>query len=268
MDYFTFMATDSPPFLVRTSGLMDRNRYHSTPGTRQDDVMLTVFLGGRGTYRNSSGTVYVGADMAGLVPPEDPGVLMADTADPYVHYWCRFNGEYAVHMALTIIAERGARFFPIGNAEEVADCLRQMGRRMSRTLPESMGRREALLAQALVALQRTQPAQGSPPVVAATVEEYLREHISEPTNLSRMADHFMVSRTTLCRAVKRACGTSVQRLHEQLKFEWARTLLSVGRPNVAEVARRVGYEDQFYFSRVFRRHAGVSPKQWQKQVAG
>ncbi len=256
------MSSSIPPFLVRTAGLIDRQPYHSTPGTRMDDIMLTVFLAGGGSYRNGRGTSYVHGDMVGLVPPEDPGVLMADPHDPYVHYYCRFNGSYAANLAHRTIADRGARFFSVVNAAELADYLRQMGRYSSRSLPEEMGKREALLARALVALRAPGKSETVPPITAATVDEYLRDHIADPTDLGRMADHFAVSRTTLCRRVKETCGDTAQRLHEKLKMEWARTLLSMDRFSVAAVALRVGYRDPFYFSRVFRKHAGIGPKRW------
>ncbi len=229
--------------------------------------MLTVFLDGNGVYRNNSGTVHVHGSMAGLVPPTDPGLLMADPQSPYVHYYCRFRGSYAVWLAARVLSEYPARFFTVLNAEELADCIRRMGRYSSPGLPSVMGPREALLARALTALVE-RPAQGGrPPLVEAAVEEYLRNHIAEPTNLSRMADHFVVSRTTLCRTVVRVCGTSVQRMHERMKMEWARTLLSTKRFNVSQVARRVGYHDPLYFSRVFSRSVGVGPKAWSRAPA-
>lgn len=265
---FPMMTAPATPFLVRTAGLIDRQPYHSTPGTRQDDMMLTVFLAGGGTYRNSRGITYVHADMAGLVPPDDAGVLMADSRDPYVHYYCRFNGPYAVALARRTIADRRARFFSVTNAPELADYLRQMGRYSSRSFPEEMGKREALLAQALVALRNPATSETVPPITAATVDEYLRDHIAAPTDLGRMADHFAVSRTTLCRRVKEKCGDTAQQIHERLKMEWARTLLSMGRFSVSAVALRVGYRDPFYFSRVFRKHVGSSPKRWVAEVSG
>ncbi len=256
-----------PPFQVRTAGCIDRAPYHTTPGTRQGDVMLTVFVDGSGSYRNSNGCLHVHGNMAGLVPPVDPGVLMADPGDPYLHYYCRFNGDYAVGLAQAIIEEHGVRFFPIVNAEEVAGYLRHMGRYGSRELPTTIGRREALLIQALVALRS--PESTEPPLlVQASFEEYLREHIAEPTNLSRMAEHFLVSRTTLCRVVRSTCGMTVQRMHERLKIEWAQTLLGLGQFNVAQVALRVGYHDPLYFSRVFKRVTGNSPRQWLGSMRG
>jgi AraC-like DNA-binding protein len=262
MDYLSNMHTPSPPFQVRTAGFINRQPYHSTPGTRQGDIMLTVFLDDFGVYRNSHGTIHVHGAMVGLVTPVDPGVLMADAQSPYVHYYCRFRGSYAVWLTRQILAARSARFFAVANAEAVADCVRRMGHHSSPTLPDTMGPREGLLAQALVELTAAPVESGKPVLLPATVEEYLRNHIAEPTSLSRMADHFMVSRTTLCRTVARVCGDSVQRIHERMKLEWAQTLLATGRYNVSEVAHRVGYRDPLYFSRVFGRALGVAPKPW------
>jgi len=47
-----------------------------------------------------------------------------------------------------------------------------------------------------------------------------------------------------------------------MKMDWARALLAESGLPVTEVARRVGYADPFYFSKVFRRHAGDSPSRW------
>ena len=226
--------------------------------------MLTVFLAGYGIYRNSAGTRVIEKDFAGLVPPEDEGVLMADSADPYVHYYSRFNGEYAVQMAREIIALRGDRFFAVSNAGEVANCIRQMGSFISRELPTRVGRREALLVQALTLLAEPQTTAEGRVLTAEAIQEYLRERIAEPTHLDKMAGHFFVSKTSLCRAVKKLCGETIQTMHERQKIEWARTLLKLGTLNVTEVSMRVGYEDPFYFSRVFSKLTGMSPRDWRK----
>ncbi|MBW7461479.1 helix-turn-helix domain-containing protein, partial [Paenibacillus sepulcri] len=42
----------------------------------------------------------------------------------------------------------------------------------------------------------------------------------------------------------------------------ARRLLLVSGRSVREVAHRVGYRDEFYFSRLFRKHTGVTPSQY------
>jgi AraC-like DNA-binding protein len=252
-----------PPFQVRTAGLVDRWTFHSTPGTRQGDIMLTVFLAGRGVYRNSQGSIEVTGGMAGLVPPEDAGILMADAGDPYAHYYCRFSGGYAIAMARSVLKARGARFFGVSNADALAACLSPIGRFHRKDLPERMGLPEALLAQALVLLQDEPRLTGRWEELSATsLRYYLRDRVSAPTKLSEIAGHFGVSVSTLCRKAQALCGQSVQQLHEAAKIEWAKVLLSTGTLNVSEVALRVGYADPFYFSRVFKLRVGSPPKGW------
>ena len=79
---------------------------------------------------------------------------------------------------------------------------------------------------------------------------------------------FFVSKTSLCRAAKKLCGETIQTMHERQKIEWARTLLKLGTLNVTEVSMRVGYEDPFYFSRVFSKLVGMSPRDWRKSGQG
>ncbi len=251
------------PFLVRTHGLVDRVRLHSTPGTKDGDIMLTAFLCGRGQYRNSEGTIAVGADMIGIVPPDDPGILLADRDDPYRHYYCRFRGTYATHRARQIIARTGCRFFASPHAQAVADCIRRMGTAHTGTLSLCMGTREVALAEALVLLGPSNPAQSNS-LSASSLASYLHELVSDPTDLGLIAEHFSVSVPTLCRNARPLLGTTIQRYHERVRIEWAKRLLRETSLRIGEVAARVGYSDPLYFSRVFRQAAGVSPRAWRK----
>ncbi len=230
--------------------------------------MLTVFLTGRGTYFNSSLDLTVSGNMAGLVPPEDEGVLMADPDEPYDHFYCRFNGGYALTLARTIIERRGRRFFPVDNAGELADCLRPM---CGVRLTGPVGRftlHEANLARVL-ALLLAEPGQAQAPRLDNdTLQRYLEEHIEEPFELEAMASFFHLTRTSLCRAVRAISGASAQSLQETLKIERSCRLIRHGNLTVSEVALRVGYNDPYYFSRVFKKHTGFSPRHWRRQISG
>jgi len=250
-----------PPFQVRTAGLTKNNPYHSTPGTRQNDIMLTVFLAGQGYYQNTAGRRTIEPHTVGLVDPIDPGVLMADPSDPYTHYYCRFNGPYAVHLARTIVKARRDRFFFVPDADQVADRIHRMGPIYRTELPGCMGHAEVLLAETLVLL--AQPAQtASSTFSLPALEQYLLDHLTEPHDLARIADHFHLSKASLCRLARKHTRSTVVRVSESMKMDWAKTLLETGGLSVAEVARRVGYRDPFYFSRVFKKHIGRNPKAW------
>ncbi|MFH1377452.1 MAG: AraC family transcriptional regulator [Planctomycetota bacterium] len=257
-----------PPFLVRTAGLNHRVKYHSSPGTKEGDYMLNVFVDGRGVYVNPSGRTLITKSMVGLVPPVNEGIQMADPDDPYVHYYCRFRGEYAAHLAEDIIRRRQARFFKVASVEHIADCIQRMGRIHRSEFPDEMGRIEALLADALISLNATPDSVTAPALNVESILQYLTDHIASPTSLDAMASHFFVSKSTLCRAMKSLLNATVQAQHETMKIDWAKTLLRSGTLNVTDVSLRTGYSDLFYFSRVFKKHTGVSPKQWQKGKEG
>jgi AraC-like DNA-binding protein len=255
--------TVEAPVIVRTSGHINGNPRHSTPGTKLDDYMLTVFVGGKGYYKRRAETVTIRPPMIGIVPSRDEGLLFSDTEDPYDHYYCRFTGDYGKMIADTILRRREHRFFPEDCTVEAADLIRKMGKCYRRSLPELMGAEEVYLLQILVMLLGGRSLPEQRVLNIDTLSVYLEERIDRKTDIAETADYFMMSPSTLCRRVKEETGSTVQKIHERIKMDWARSLLSLGGLRVGEAAERLGYSDQFYFSRVFSRYTGVGPKQWQ-----
>ncbi|MHC4916201.1 MAG: helix-turn-helix domain-containing protein [Planctomycetota bacterium] len=232
-----------PPFRVRTAGHIATKPHHSTPGSKQGDVMLTVFLAGRGFYFLDRGRSVVETGTVGLVEDRNPGILLADPADPYDHYYCRFSGDYARAMAARIVRARGGRFFHHERHEEVADLIRRMGHVHRALLPERLGLPELLLAEALVVISEP-PSQPAPRLTTHSLRHYLLEHVSEPFELARAAEHFGMSRASLCRAARRITGRTVLDTAEELKVDWARTLLASGALNVTGLSPRAWLDSQ------------------------
>ncbi len=225
--------------------------------------MLTVFIGGTGYYKRKEETLLIRPPMAGIVPPQDAGLLYSGQDDPYDHFYCRFTGGYGKFLADEILRRRGRRFFTEEGALKLADSLRKMGKCNRRTPPELPGGREVLLLNVLVLLLGEDRLAEQRLLNAETLSAYLEERIDRKADLDEIAAFFRMSRSSLCRRVKKETGTTVQRIHERIKMDWAMSLLSLGGLRVGEAAERLGYSDPFYFSRVFSKHAGVSPKQWQ-----
>jgi AraC-like DNA-binding protein len=119
-----------------------------------------------------------------------------------------------------------------------------------------------MLAHLLAMLDNPPPAE--PVLTARGLEHYMLDHLADPASLSAVADHFGLSPCYLSRRAKTLLGDTLIRTWERLKIRWARTLLREPSFTVAQVARRVGYEDAFYFSKVFKAHTGRSPRAWRR----
>ncbi|MEX0745815.1 MAG: AraC family transcriptional regulator [Phycisphaeraceae bacterium] len=261
-------------YRMRTLGRVRGAAYHSTRGTYHDDAMLTVFLTGRGVYLQGKRRQALKAGMVGLVlPTEQPGILMADPDEPYDHFYCRFAGHEALTVAQRIRAEHGGPpFVAAPNWSTIAEHLRSAlpaDSDVSQLTPEQPERAtvcDAALMAALAVLDRNEGAALSTRLTGDALRVYLRDHVAEPVQLAQVAEHFAVSKAHLCRQARPLLGRTVQQEWEAIKLQWAAVLLGEPSLSIAEVARRVGYGDPFYFSRVFRRSVGLSPSNYRKRV--
>jgi len=90
--------------------------------------------------------------------------------------------------------------------------------------------------------------------------QYLDEHFTEPVSLDQMARRLNVSPFYLSHVFSRESEFSLFATLTRLRMERARKLLQAGRLSVKEAAHAVGYEDESYFAKVFRKHVGVAPR--------
>ena len=102
-------------------------------------------------------------------------------------------------------------------------------------------------------------------IKASQITNYLLEHISEMTNLDQMARDLSVSKSHLVRRAKELTGFTIQNLHEKLKIEQAKILLRLDSLKLSEIASRLGFQNQNYFSSVFKKNTGMSPRAWAKR---
>ncbi|QHI68910.1 PocR ligand-binding domain-containing protein [Tichowtungia aerotolerans] len=97
------------------------------------------------------------------------------------------------------------------------------------------------------------------------VIEQIRQNPAQPLRLDEAARITGRSASTVTRLFKKMTGRSFKQYQVDMRLQRAGELL-VARPNcpVAEIAREIGIEDPFYFSRLFHKHNGLSPSDYRK----
>lgn len=96
--------------------------------------------------------------------------------------------------------------------------------------------------------------------LAAYARTYMMAHLAENITLDQVAAYCKVSRATLLRAFRHASGMSFNACLRAIRMNEAYSLLKERGLNVTECARLCGFADAAYFSRVFKKHFSVSPK--------
>src|SRR5262245_14089512 len=96
----------------------------------------------------------------------------------------------------------------------------------------------------------------------AEVFTVIDRHNGEPLSLRDVASELGMTPGHLTTVVRRRTGRTVQEWIIERRMAEARVQLSDTELSVSEIARRVGMSDPGYFSRLFRRAHGASPREW------
>ena len=93
---------------------------------------------------------------------------------------------------------------------------------------------------------------------------YIDAHIRGPLTLARVAQNIYVSPYYLCQLFKEEKKQNFSEYLNARRIEAAKKLLLGSQMSVDEVAVQCGYGSSSYFSTVFRKQAGVSPREFRK----
>ena len=98
----------------------------------------------------------------------------------------------------------------------------------------------------------------------APILDYIRDNLSEPLSLDKIAGQFYISKHYLCRIFKSATGFSVMEYIIYSRILKARQLLQEG-VSVQEAGELAGFSDNSHFIRTFGHLTGVSPGKYAKE---
>ncbi|WP_254450198.1 AraC family transcriptional regulator [Cohnella herbarum] len=96
------------------------------------------------------------------------------------------------------------------------------------------------------------------------VKKYVEEQYTEPLTVHQLAHMAELSSNYFVDLFKKRFGRSVMDYVAELRLQEAKRLLSLREWKLRDIANRVGYGDEFYFSRKFKKQYGISPKTYMK----
>ncbi|AZA84257.1 AraC family transcriptional regulator [Chryseobacterium lactis] len=101
---------------------------------------------------------------------------------------------------------------------------------------------------------------------AVEFQKLLEAHFRNEKELSFYSDKLNITNNTLSKAVKKEFAkTPTQLINERIILE-SKKLLHLTYRSVKEIASELGFTDEFYFSRYFKKSVGCSPKNYREKV--
>ena len=95
------------------------------------------------------------------------------------------------------------------------------------------------------------------------ITEFIKARYTEDISIAELADNFKLNPTYMSRVFKARTGRSPTRFLTELRINRAKKLLTdYPELEIKEISIQLGFQDQNYFSRLFKKEAGVSPLEY------
>ena len=94
------------------------------------------------------------------------------------------------------------------------------------------------------------------------IVNHLQQHYAQPLSLSSISHQLGYTPQYLSSLFHKDTGMTIQAFLQRLRVEAACRLMDSHSMSLSSIAHAVGYSDSKHFSKVFRQHKGVSPREY------
>lgn len=244
-------------------GCFPRAKNHTR--TRREGAEETILLycaQGRGRVQVGDRSWTLGPNTAFCIPPGVPHTYTADAADPWSLWWVHFKGSDA---ALYPMDKCCALTPPPGTGTRMQDWFNLLFEALEGPYSlENFVYLSQVLGLILAGLCRRPDPAAAP---LTRVVRWMYAHLAEPITLDRLCRELGLSRSGVNALFQRYAHRPPLQFFTRLRMTEAAKLLRQTRAPVCTIARQLGYEDPYYFSRAFKKTMGLSPTDYRNRPA-
>ena len=102
--------------------------------------------------------------------------------------------------------------------------------------------------------------------VVFKAKEIIDENYSLKLSLTDIAMRVHLDPSYLSSLMRKHLGMSYSEYLTNVRIEQAKRLLANSSQKLSAIAETVGYPDQFYFNRLFKRVCGIAPGEYRKRI--
>ena len=96
------------------------------------------------------------------------------------------------------------------------------------------------------------------------IMEYIEANYRENISLEELAAYVHMNRSYVSHLFKKETGDNLYNYLQQYRLEKAKELLEHTRDSIQEICWKVGIQDSGYFSKLFKKYAGMTPLEYRK----
>lgn len=264
----------SRPLIVTSCGTYRLKTVKRLPTWRPKgrlDYQLLYIVSGKGHFyfHGEDRVVYAGR-MVLIQPRQEQRYEYFGEDKPEV-YWVHFTGSDVKNILHSYNIPMDDPIFYSGASSTYSYLFKEMIHELQNCKTGYEDLLTMYLCQIFLLVQRTR--QEERPTVSTYIQEemefarrYFNEHYNEPISIQEYAESRNMSVCYFQRNFKQIVKHTPMQYLLTIRVNNAASLLETTDYSMAEIAAIVGYEDPLYFSRLFRKIKGVSPRDYRNLV--
>jgi hypothetical protein len=104
--------------------------------------------------------------------------------------------------------------------------------------------------------------------ISEKVKKFIHENYDKELSLDVIAKSVYINRVYLSRLFKKKTGENLFDYINRYRIERAKEFIEQGNRKIYEIAYLCGFDDATYFARVFKKHTGISAREYEKSIHG
>lgn len=262
----SLFVTSCGTYRLLTKPKLPTNR----PRGRIDYQILYIASGKAHFYFNGIEEIVAAGNMVIYRPKEEQRYYYYG-ADHTEVYWVHFTGSNVKNIMRKYGIPDKAHVIHTGTSLEYKQIFLQMIRELKLCKEDYEELLVNYLKQLLIMLHRLmgRKPKGRNRLLMEEMDSavsYFHENYNKPISIEEYAAGRHMSISWFIRNFKEYTEATPAQYIQSLRISNAQTLLETTNYNVSEIAQILGYDDPFYFSRVFKKQSGLSPTEFRRQL--
>jgi AraC-like DNA-binding protein len=233
-----------------------------------EDNILIYCLEGRGFFILGDKKIAVIANSYIIVPANTFYMsYWADGHNPWTIYWVHFTGvhikDFNKELSLTI--DKGAQEIPFNlniiNTWNIMYNSLEMGYSFENLCNANLCLHQLVSSLIFSDKHLYVEKEGHKNIINDTIH-FMKNHIDKMITVDEMARLHDLSSSHFSSLFRKNTGIAPINYFIHLKMQTACQLLYSTNEKIKDIASRLGYDDQYYFSRIFKRQMNVSPENY------